>query len=132
MIISSLGSGGGEAAAAAPSNDVVVGRTTRELEEVVDVYQVVRAGWMTRMHRLETFGARYIAYRLENYIDEPEFAELVREIVEKVQKEDGEQPRRVNIVYKPMPTDDPQKRRPDITRAKVYLNWEPRVRSLLT
>lgn len=56
-----------------------------------------------------------------------EFAELVREIVEKVQQEDGIKPaRRVNIVYKPMPTDDPQKRRPDTTRAKQTLNWQPR------
>lgn len=23
--------------------------------------------------------------------------------------------------------DDPQRRRPDITRAKTYLNWEPKV-----
>jgi UDP-glucuronate decarboxylase len=56
-----------------------------------------------------------------------EFAELVREIVEKVQKEDGVTPtRRVDIVYKPMPTDDPQKRRPDTTRAKETLGWQPR------
>ncbi len=55
-----------------------------------------------------------------------EFAELVRDIVENVQREDGEEPRRVNIVYKPMPTDDPQKRRPDTTRAKQVLDWEPR------
>ena len=55
-----------------------------------------------------------------------EFAELVREIVEKVQREDGLEPRRVNIVYKPMPTDDPQKRRPDTTRAKQVLDWQPR------
>ena len=56
-----------------------------------------------------------------------DFAELVREIVEKVQREDGvEPPRRVNIVYKPMPTDDPQKRRPDTTRAKQVLDWQPR------
>jgi UDP-glucuronate decarboxylase len=55
-----------------------------------------------------------------------DFAELVREIVEKVQKEDGEETRRVNIVYKPMPTDDPQKRRPDTTRAKEVLDWQPR------
>lgn len=55
------------------------------------------------------------------------FAELVREVVEKVQKEDGEQlPRRVQIVYKPIPTDDPQKRRPDTTRAKQVLDWQPR------
>jgi UDP-glucuronate decarboxylase len=56
-----------------------------------------------------------------------EFAELVREIVEKVQKEDGDGlPHRVKIVYKPMPTDDPQKRRPDTTRAKQSLDWQPR------
>jgi UDP-glucuronate decarboxylase len=56
-----------------------------------------------------------------------DFANLVREIVEKVQDEDGvERSRRVDIVYKPIPTDDPQKRRPDTTRAKVSLGWEPR------
>lgn len=56
-----------------------------------------------------------------------EFAELVRDIVEKVQKEDGETPtRKVNIVYEPIPTDDPQKRRPDTTRAKEILDWQPK------
>ena len=56
-----------------------------------------------------------------------EFAELVREIVEKVQAEDGDKPsRRVEIVYKPIPTDDPQMRRPDTTRAKESLQWQPR------
>ena len=56
-----------------------------------------------------------------------DFAELVREVVEKVQAEDGVPlERRVNIVYRPMPTDDPQKRRPDTTRAKEVLDWQPR------
>ena len=56
-----------------------------------------------------------------------EFAELVREIVEKVQQEDGVSPsRRVDIVYKPIPTDDPKRRRPDTTRAKETLEWQPR------
>ena len=31
------------------------------------------------------------------------------------------------IVYKPLPTDDPKQRRPDITRARTLLNWEPKV-----
>ncbi len=31
------------------------------------------------------------------------------------------------VEYKPLPTDDPQRRRPDITRAKEVLNWEPKV-----
>ena len=32
------------------------------------------------------------------------------------------------IVHKPMPTDDPTRRRPDITRAKTYLGWAPKVK----
>ena len=31
------------------------------------------------------------------------------------------------IVYMPLPADDPRQRRPDITRAKNTLGWEPRV-----
>lgn len=34
---------------------------------------------------------------------------------------------RSEIIYKPLPQDDPKTRRPDITRAKEVLNWEPRV-----
>jgi dTDP-glucose 4,6-dehydratase len=31
------------------------------------------------------------------------------------------------VVYKPLPTDDPKQRRPDITRARTLLDWEPTV-----
>jgi dTDP-glucose 4,6-dehydratase len=31
------------------------------------------------------------------------------------------------IVYRPLPVDDPKQRRPDITRAKEVLKWEPKV-----
>jgi dTDP-glucose 4,6-dehydratase len=31
------------------------------------------------------------------------------------------------IVYKPLPQDDPKQRRPDITRARTLLQWEPQV-----
>lgn len=48
-------------------------------EESINVYDVVRAGWLTRVPRLEEFGARYFAYRLEHYIEEEEFAELIQE-----------------------------------------------------
>jgi len=33
----------------------------------------------------------------------------------------------VKIVYKTLPVDDPKQRRPDITRAKELLGWEPKV-----
>jgi dTDP-glucose 4,6-dehydratase len=32
------------------------------------------------------------------------------------------------IVYKPLPTDDPKVRKPDITRARTLLGWEPKVK----
>jgi dTDP-glucose 4,6-dehydratase len=31
------------------------------------------------------------------------------------------------IIYKPLPTDDPKVRQPDITRARTVLGWEPKV-----
>ncbi|HEU4635244.1 MAG TPA: UDP-glucuronic acid decarboxylase family protein [Edaphobacter sp.] len=31
------------------------------------------------------------------------------------------------IVYKPLPQDDPTRRRPDITRARTLLGWEPKI-----
>jgi dTDP-glucose 4,6-dehydratase len=31
------------------------------------------------------------------------------------------------IVYKPLPMDDPKQRKPDITRAKQVLGWEPKI-----
>ena len=30
------------------------------------------------------------------------------------------------IVFRPLPTDDPKQRQPDISRAKELLNWEPK------
>jgi UDP-glucuronate decarboxylase len=55
-----------------------------------------------------------------------DFAEVVREIVQKVQKDDGETPKESKIVYKPMPSDDPMRRRPDNSRAQEVLGWHPR------
>jgi dTDP-glucose 4,6-dehydratase len=31
------------------------------------------------------------------------------------------------VIYKPLPTDDPKQRQPDITRARQILGWEPKV-----
>jgi dTDP-glucose 4,6-dehydratase len=33
----------------------------------------------------------------------------------------------LKVEYQPLPQDDPQKRQPDITRAKEILGWEPKV-----
>ena len=31
------------------------------------------------------------------------------------------------VIYKPLPTDDPKQRQPDITKAKAVLGWQPKV-----
>ncbi len=46
------------------------------------------------------------------------------ELAEKVRALTGSQS---EIVYKPLPADDPVRRRPDITRARTLLGWEPQV-----
>lgn len=46
-----------------------------------------------------------------------EFAVMIRDLV------GG----RSKILQMPAVEDDPQRRKPDITRAKKYLSWEPRV-----
>src|SRR5215217_1882347 len=34
---------------------------------------------------------------------------------------------KVKIIYKPLPADDPRQRKPDITKARQLLKWEPKV-----
>ena len=48
----------------------------------------------------------------------------VREIAEMVIEVSGSAS---ELVYGPLPEDDPKQRRPDITRAREVLGWEPRV-----
>jgi dTDP-glucose 4,6-dehydratase len=46
-----------------------------------------------------------------------EFATIVKELI----KTDSE------IIFEPLPSDDPKQRRPDISKAKRLLDWEPKV-----
>jgi len=48
----------------------------------------------------------------------------IKEIAETIIRMTGSKSR---LVYKPLPTDDPKQRRPDITRARTLLGWEPKV-----
>ena len=47
-----------------------------------------------------------------------EFAEIIKRLVKSKSK----------IIFKPLPLDDPKVRRPDITKAKKELKWEPKVK----
>ena len=44
-----------------------------------------------------------------------QFAEMIRDLIG----------RKVRIIHKPLPQDDPRQRQPDITKAKRLLKWEP-------
>jgi len=46
-----------------------------------------------------------------------EYAEVIRQMVDPT----------LEIVFRPLPTDDPTRRRPDISRARELLGWEPTV-----
>jgi UDP-glucuronate decarboxylase len=46
----------------------------------------------------------------------------IRELADEVARACG---REVKISYQPLPQDDPQQRKPDITRARQLLGWEP-------
>lgn len=46
--------------------------------EPINIYDVIHAAWDLGVQRLEEFAARYLAYRLEDYIDDEEFAELIQ------------------------------------------------------
>jgi dTDP-glucose 4,6-dehydratase len=48
----------------------------------------------------------------------------IKEIAETIIRMTGSKSK---IVYRPLPTDDPKQRRPDITRARELLGWEPKV-----
>jgi len=48
----------------------------------------------------------------------------IKQIAETIIRMTGSKSR---IIYKPLPTDDPKQRRPDITRARTLLQWEPKV-----
>lgn len=74
LVISTLGNG---TATAMPVSEADA-EPQRE-DEDLDIYEILRAAWLTRVQRLEEFAARYVAYRLEVYIDDPEFADLVKE-----------------------------------------------------
>ncbi|EGX93482.1 ankyrin repeat and BTB/POZ domain-containing protein 1 [Cordyceps militaris CM01] len=52
--------------------------------EPINIYDVIHAAWDLRVQRLEEFAARYLAHRLEDYIDDAEFQELIRASADRI------------------------------------------------
>ena len=81
IIISTIGNG----------TTSLIDRTHVEEEEEIEiepinVYDVIRASWDLKVQRLEAFSARYLAYRLDDYIDEVEFQELIKESAGRIER----------------------------------------------
>lgn len=67
------------------SNGVSLHQKGAEPEmEPINIYDVIHAAWELRVQRLEEFAARYLAYRLEDYIDEQDFQDLIRESADRL------------------------------------------------
>lgn len=88
VVISTLGSGSmaqiQSQTTSIATNGVPTTNTQDLQDDPLDIYDVLRVGWLTRVPRLETFAARYFAYRLEHYIDQEEFAEIIKESASRI------------------------------------------------
>ncbi|KAG5934052.1 hypothetical protein E4U53_000779 [Claviceps sorghi] len=61
-------------------------RPPPETMEPINIYDVVHAAWDLRVRRLEEFAARYLASRLEDYIDDPDFHDLILQSARRIHK----------------------------------------------
>ena len=86
------------------------GTQTRSFSYVSDTVAGIIAMMNSRHYEVFNIGNPY-----EMTVEE--LAETILELTDSKSK----------IIYKPLPNDDPKQRRPDITKAKDKLNWEPKV-----
>jgi ankyrin repeat and BTB/POZ domain-containing protein 1 len=83
VVISTIGMGSG---GLADRTHTEAGQEQEVEVEPINVYDVIRAAWFLKVQRLEEFSARYLAYRLEDYIDEEDFEELIEESASRIEK----------------------------------------------
>ena len=86
------------------------GTQTRSFSYVSDTVAGIIAMMNSRHYEVFNIGNPY-----EMTVEE--LAETILELTDSKSK----------IIYKPLPNDDPKQRRPDITKAKDKLKWEPKV-----
>ena len=83
VVISTIGNG---SSGLADRSHTETGEAVEIEMEPINVYDVIHAGWNLKVQRLEEFSARYFAYRLEDYIDEEDFEELIKESAGRIEK----------------------------------------------
>ncbi|PFH56229.1 hypothetical protein XA68_16859 [Ophiocordyceps unilateralis] len=87
VAISTLGSsGGGGSGLVHRAHHHHQQQEEEEEEEPINIYDVIHAAWTLRVQRLEEFAARYLANRLEHYIDDDDFHQLIRESASRIRR----------------------------------------------
>ncbi|KAK9495508.1 hypothetical protein V1508DRAFT_364740 [Lipomyces doorenjongii] len=67
-------------------SDPTVGKHATPL--YANIYDILRAGWATRMDRLERFAAKYFADNLAHFIVQDDFADIVLESAQRIRSRD--------------------------------------------
>jgi len=100
------------------------GSQTRSFQYVDDLIEAFRAYMSLPKAKVRAYmRAAKLGAPVINTGNPGEFT--IRELAELVLKKLPES--KSKIVFRPLPGDDPKQRRPDITRAKKLLGWEPKV-----
>ncbi|KAL5598955.1 hypothetical protein BROUX41_003726 [Berkeleyomyces rouxiae] len=59
-------------------------RARGDASDSIDIYEILHAAWDIGVRRLEDFAARFFASRLEDYLDDPQFIDIIRQSAERV------------------------------------------------
>ena len=109
------------------------GRQTRSFQYCDDLIEAMRRYMEKPCAEIDEFFSRHgLGAPVVNVGNPGEFtmlelAEKVIELVNESNRRLGLPPTRSSVVHRPLPGDDPKKRRPDISLAKELLGWEPKV-----
>lgn len=100
------------------------GEQTRSFQYCDDLIEAMRRLMAKSRAEVDAFCAREnLEAPVFNTGNPGEFT--MRELAEKVLSLIPESTSR--LVFRPLPSDDPKKRKPDIARAKAFLGWEPKI-----
>ncbi len=100
------------------------GSQTRSFQYCDDLIDVMRRLMMPEKALLDAFAAKHnLGTIVINTGNPGEYT--IRELAEETLRQMPES--KSKLVYRPLPSDDPKRRKPDITLAKELLGWEPKI-----
>ncbi len=100
------------------------GSQTRSFQYCDDLIEVMRRLMMPAKELLDAFAAKHnLGTIVINTGNPGEYT--IRELAEETLRQMPES--KSKLVTRPLPSDDPKRRKPDITLAKELLGWEPKV-----